>query len=135
VLEGLAMRLACEHFTQEDYAALEEIIAQMDAAHARGDDDRLIALDIDFHNHLWGKANHNLLQQALEEMKAQILYFMYTTRPGDEKDYPSSHRELVNIMKAGEVEQASKTIQAHIHATAVRAVERWRKVKSQSIGH
>jgi DNA-binding GntR family transcriptional regulator len=124
VLEGLGMRLACEHFTTEDYARLEEIIAQMDAAHRRGDDERLIALDLVFHQHLWARTGHTLLQQALEEMKAQVLYFMYTTRPGDEEDYPSSHRELVEIMKIGDIELASQTIQEHIRLTASRAIQR-----------
>jgi len=132
VLEGLAMRLACNHFSAADYAALDEVIAQMDAAHARGDDDRLIALDIDFHSLLWAKTGHSLLQQALEEMKAQILYFMLITRPGDERDYPSSHRELVEIMKAGNAEKASQTIQEHIHTTAVRAVARWEQKRKNA---
>lgn len=123
-LEGLGMRLACQHFSPEDYARLEEVIAQMDAAHQRGDDDRLIALDIAFHQILWARTGHSLLQQALEEMKAQVLYFMYNTRPGDEQDYPSSHRELVEIMKSGNTERASEVIQEHIHLTAERAIQR-----------
>ena len=124
VLEGLGMRLACQHFSPEDYARLDEVIAQMDAAHRHGDDDRLIALDIEFHQQLWARSQHTLLQQSLEEMKAQVLYFMYNTRPGDEQDYPSSHRQLVDIMKSGDVDLASQTIQEHIRATAQRAMRR-----------
>ncbi len=124
VLEGLGIRLACQNFSEEDYAALEEVIAKMDAAFERGDTDRLIALDIEFHHQLWVRADHALLQQALEEMKAQVLYFMYYTRPGDEKDYPSSHRTLVNIMRSGDEAKASETIQEHIRTTAMRAIAR-----------
>ncbi|MCE5209509.1 MAG: GntR family transcriptional regulator [Chloroflexi bacterium] len=126
-LEGLGMQLACTNFRSEDYARLEEIIASMQSAHERGDDERLIALDIEFHSYLWSRFGHYLLQQTLEEMRAQVVYFMYITRPGDEHDYPSSHRQLVEIMKSGDCELASQAIQEHIRLTAKRAIERLEK--------
>ena len=123
-LEALGIQLACQNFNDEDYSHLEEIIDRMEAAHQRGDDDRLIALDIEFHTQLWSHYGHSLLQQALEDMKAQVLYFMYTTRPGDEQNYTSSHRHLMNIMKSGNCELASQTIQEHIRQTAMLAIDR-----------
>lgn len=123
-LEGLGIQLAMQHLTGEDYARLEEIILAMQNAHDRGDDDRLISLDIEFHTRLWARCGHQLLQQTMEEMKAQVIYFMYVTRPGDEKDYHSSHRRLVDIMKSGDGELANRTIQEHIRLTAMRAIQR-----------
>src|SRR5512133_3690017 len=48
-LEGLGIQLAMSHLTAEDYTRLEETINAMQSAHERGDDDRLISLDIEFH--------------------------------------------------------------------------------------
>jgi DNA-binding GntR family transcriptional regulator len=124
VLEGLAIRLACRNLSPDDFDTLQDIILQMDSAHQRDDYDKLIALDIEFHSTIWARCGHNLLRQVLDDMKAQILYFMYTTRPGDEKDYPSTHRELLEILRAGDQTRASETIQAHIHTTAERAMAR-----------
>jgi DNA-binding GntR family transcriptional regulator len=126
-LEGLGIQLACANFSTEDYVRLEEIIRSMEIAHERGDDERLIALDIEFHSQLWAHYGHALLQQTLEEMKAQVLYFMYITRPGDEQYYPTSHHQLVEIMKSRNCELASQTIQEHIRLTAMRAIERLSK--------
>ena len=123
-LEGLVMQQACEQLSPDDFASLDETITGMQAAHERGDDDRLIALDIQFHSRLWEKSGHSLLQQMLEQMKAQILYFMVLTRPGDEPDYPASHRTLLEVMKRANAEEASQTIQEHIRTTAQRAIER-----------
>ncbi|MCJ7623289.1 MAG: GntR family transcriptional regulator [Anaerolineaceae bacterium] len=127
VLEGLAIQLACPGFTPEDYDILNGIIHQMEAAKRRKDSDRLIALDIAFHRHIWSRCGHSLLWQTLEDMKARILYFMYTTRPGDEADYPITHHELVNLLKENNQSKANKTIQKHIHLSAERAITRLRE--------
>ncbi len=123
-LEGLGIQFACVNMKPGDYTHLEEIIANMEIAYQRGDEKRLIALDIEFHSQLWKNYSHSLLQQLLQEMKAQVVYFMYLTRPGDEKDYPSSHQKLVDIMKSGDYDLASQTIQEHIRMTAKRAIQR-----------
>lgn len=127
VLEGLAIQLACPSLTPEDFDILGGIIHQMEAAKRRADSDRLIALDLEFHCHIWSRCGHSLLWQTLENMKVRILYFMYTTRPGDEEDYPATHRELVNLMKNCNQSKANKTIQEHIHITAKRAIARLRE--------
>ncbi len=123
-LEGLGIQLAIGHLTPEDYTRMDEIINAMQIAHERGDDDRLIALDIEFHTLIWEHCGHRLLQQTLGEMKAQVIYFMFVTRPGDEGDYHVSHRQLVEIMKSGNADLASQTIQSHIRLTAMRAIQR-----------
>lgn len=123
-LEGLGTPLAMDNLKPEDYTRLEEIITAMQSANERGDAERLIVLDIEFHSFLWAHYGHTLLQQTLEEMKAQVMYFMYLTRPGDEGDYPDSHRHLVEILKTGNRELAGQTVQEHIRSTALRAIER-----------
>jgi DNA-binding GntR family transcriptional regulator len=123
-LEGLVVRFAAEKFTAENADYLEGVITQMERAVQRGDYDRLIQLDIQFHNYIWSCTGHRLLQEALEEMKPQVRYFMYMTRPGDEETYPQTHREVLDVLRAGDPDQAEAVIREHTLTTAERAIAR-----------
>jgi DNA-binding GntR family transcriptional regulator len=123
-LEGLVVKLSISNLTSEDLDQLELIITQMEQAVSRGDDDRLIQLDISFHSQIWSCAGHRLLQETLEDMKPQVRYFMYVTRPGDEESYPDTHREVIKVLRQGDAEQAEATIREHILTTAERAIAR-----------
>jgi DNA-binding GntR family transcriptional regulator len=123
-LDEMAIRLASEHMQPADYDFLKSVIMQMEAAYLRKDYDALIDLDIQFHSYIWGRANHLLLREMLEGMKAQVRFFMYLTRPGDEESYGSTHQELLEVMLEGNRDRLSQTISEHILATAERAIER-----------
>jgi DNA-binding GntR family transcriptional regulator len=126
-LEGLAITLACTRLTPADFDYLQSIILQMDGAYQRGDYDRLINLDITFHSYIWAHTGHTLLTHQLEEMKAQVRYFMYLTLPGDEKDYAASHQELLDVLREANVEKAVSAIREHTHTTAERAIHRLKR--------
>jgi DNA-binding GntR family transcriptional regulator len=123
-LEGLVMRLAIPNVTAEDLDYLEGIAVQMDLALARGDYERLIRLDIQFHSYVWSRTGHRLLQETLEELKPQVRYFMYVTRPGDEETYPETHREVIAVLREGDVAEAEAVIREHTLSTAERAIAR-----------
>lgn len=123
-LEGLAISLACTRLAPADFDYLESIILQMDGAYRRGDYPRLIDLDITFHSYIWAHTGHTLLTHQLEEMKAQVRYFMYLTLPGDEKDYAISHQQLLDVLRRADVDQAVATIREHTQSTAERAISR-----------
>lgn len=123
-LEGLVVRLAAERFGAGDADYLEGIITQMERAVERSDYNRLIQLDIQFHSYIWSCTGHRLLQEALEEMKPQVRYFMYVTRPGDEETYPQTHREVLDVLRTGDPDQAEAVIREHTLTTAERAIAR-----------
>jgi DNA-binding GntR family transcriptional regulator len=123
-LEGLVVKLAIPNLTSVDLDELEEIVGQMERAVARDDSDRLIQLDLRFHSRIWSCAGHRLLQDALEEMKPQVRYFMYVTRPGDEETYPGTHSEVIEVLRQGDAERAEAAIREHILTTAERAIVR-----------
>lgn len=123
-LDGMAVKLASKHMKPADYDFLKSIIMQMEAAYLRKDYDALIDLDIQFHSYIWGRTNHLLLREMLESMKAQVRFFMYLTRPGDEEAYGNTHQELLDIMQDGDHEKLNQAISEHILATAERAIER-----------
>lgn len=123
-LEGMAMSLVCERIKAADFDYLQSLIMQMEAATLRKDYDALIELDIQFHSYLWDQTGHNLLCETLSAMKAQVRFFMYLTRSGDEDTYGSTHQELLDTLRQGDPERVKQAIKEHILVTAERAIAR-----------
>lgn len=123
-LEGMVVGLACQRMKPADFDFLQSLIMQMDAAYLREDYDALIDLDIQFHSYLWDLTGHTLLCEMLSSMKAQVRFFMYLTRPGDEHTYGSTHQELLDDLRAGDLERVKATITQHTLVTADRAINR-----------
>ncbi len=123
-LEGLAISLAAQNLSPKDYDYLEGVITQMESAKNRNDYHQLILLDIQFHSYIWSHTGHTLLQEALEQLKPQVRYFMIITRPGDEESYPDTHKKLLEILKQRDPNTAMAAIQEHALLTAERAIAR-----------
>jgi DNA-binding GntR family transcriptional regulator len=123
-LESLVVELAVPRLCPEDLDLLESIAMQMDSALRRGDTERLVLLDSQFHASLWQVPGNTRLLQVLEDLSAQIRYFMHVTRPWDETDYPSQHRALISSLKSGDVDRAKNEIRQHILSTAKLAIAR-----------
>ena len=117
-LEALVVELAIPNLSPEDFDILESIAMQMESAFSHGDHERLVSLDSDFHHTLWRIPGNSRLLQTLEDLKAQIRYFMHITRPGDELDYPSQHRELIAVLRSGDIGRGRRRMREHILATA-----------------
>jgi DNA-binding GntR family transcriptional regulator len=122
VMEGLAISLAIKNINQEDFFHLETLIESMDRLVERKDYDKLILLDIQFHNFIWSRSGHALLQETLEQMTPQIRYFMMITKLGDEESYPTTHRQLLDVLKQGDADKAKEIVQEHILETAAHLI-------------
>lgn len=131
-LETLVVELAIPRLSPEDLDLLESIAMQMDNAFGRGDHERLVLLDAQFHGSLWRIPGNSRLRQALEDLSPQIRYFMYITRPGEELDYPSQHRRLISVLRSGDVEGAKGRMREHILYTATRVIA---KLDESQIGN
>jgi DNA-binding GntR family transcriptional regulator len=123
-LEGLAVSLAAENLSPKDFDHLEGLILQMEAAVKRQDYERLMSLDLLFHSHIWSRTGHELLEEALAQMRPQIRHFMAITRPGDEEGYPATHRLLIDILRRGDAKAARAAIREHTLSTAEQAITR-----------
>ena len=123
-LETLAVEIAIPRVTAEDLDYMDSIVMQMQGALARGDTKRLVELDFSLHSSLWRIAGNSRLQQALEDLRVQVNFFISVTHPGDDVDYPESHQALVSALRAGDVEKAREVIQSHIMSTVDRAIAR-----------
>jgi DNA-binding GntR family transcriptional regulator len=129
-LESLAFSLAPQNLSQEDYDHLEEIIRQMgemDADPASGDYKRMALFDFQFHTYIWSRTGHDLLEQALENIKPQAHFYMYLTRQSGKQDYAKDHRILIELLKQGDRSQVNEIMLNHIIASSEKAIAWWER--------
>jgi DNA-binding GntR family transcriptional regulator len=123
-LEALAIELVIHRITPDDFDLLESLVMQMEGAFSRGEYTRYVELDLRFHSALWRVAGNSRLQQVLEDLKIQVSHFMSITQPGDEQEYPATHRDLISALKSGDSDSAQSVMRAHILSTADRVMAR-----------
>jgi DNA-binding GntR family transcriptional regulator len=127
-LESLAFSLAPQNLSQEDFDHLEGIIRQMeemDADPASGDYKRMARFDFQFHTYIWSRTGHDLLEQALENIRPQAHFYMYLTRQAGQTDYAEKHRILIEFLKQGDRSQANEIMLDHILPSVEKAIAWW----------
>ena len=128
-LESLALSLAPQNLTQEDFDHLEGItrqMAEMDANPDGADYKRMALFDFLFHTYIWSRIGHGLLEQALENIKPQAHYYMYLTRQAGQTDYAEQHRKLIEFLKQGDRSTANEIMLNHIFPSAEKAIAGWK---------
>lgn len=127
-LESLALSLAPQNLSQEDFDHLEEIARQMeemDADPDSGDYKRMAQYDFQFHTYIWSRIGHDLLEQALENLKPQAHYYMYLTRQAGQTDYAEKHRILIDFLKQGDRSKVNEIMLDHILTSAEKTIAWW----------
>jgi DNA-binding GntR family transcriptional regulator len=130
-LESLAFSLAMQNLSQEDFDHLEEIrqqMGEMDADPTSGDYKQMALFDFQFHTYIWSRTGHDLLEQALENIKPQAHYYMYLTRQAHGPlDYAERHRILIEFLKQGDRSQVNEIMLDHILPSAEKAIAWWER--------
>jgi DNA-binding GntR family transcriptional regulator len=129
-LESLAFNLAPENLTQDDYQYLEGIIQQMgemDADSASVDYKRMAQYDFQFHSFVWSRTGHELLEQALENIKPQAHFYMFLTRQAGQTDYAEKHRILIDFLKQGDRSKVNEIMLDHILSSSERSISWWER--------
>ena len=129
-LESLAFSLAPQNLSQEDFDHLEEIIRQMgemDADPASVDYKRMAMFDFQFHTYIWSRTDHDLLEQALENIKPQAHFYMFLTRQAGQTDYAERHRILIEFLKQGDRSKVNEIMLDHIIASSEKAIAWWER--------
>ena len=134
-LESLAFSLAPQNLSQEDFDHLEGITRQMgemDADPASGDYKRMALFDFQFHTYIWSRTGHDLLEQALENIKPQAHYYMYLTRQAGQLDYAEKHRILIEFLKQGDRSKVNEIMLDHILPSAEKAIAWWERRQGET---
>ncbi len=127
-LESLAFSLALQNLSQEDFDHLEGITRQMgemDADPASIDYKRMALFDFQFHTYIWSRTGHDLLEQALENIKPQAHFYMFLTRQSGQTDYAEKHRILIDFLKGGDRSKVNEIMLDHILPSAEKTIAWW----------
>jgi DNA-binding GntR family transcriptional regulator len=116
-LEKLAIAGACRSATEEDLAAIQDVVERMRAASASGTDQALGRLDIEFHDAVYRAAHHERLYAAWTTIRSQAALALLRRRVVN-ADYPGlvvdEHAALAVMIADRNPGDAEVQIVAHI---------------------
>ncbi len=124
-LEALAAGLAAERITEEELEELERILVMKAESIKNKDFARLIAIDIQFHDHLYKASRNDKLVQIISNLQEQIYRFRSTSlaSPGRMKESLEEHRKIVEAVSERNIFQAQMLAQEHIENAENRLFE------------
>ncbi|WP_424811633.1 GntR family transcriptional regulator [Roseococcus sp. YIM B11640] len=112
ILEGAAARLAAQHASEVELAAMEELVAREPAC--LGDAARLVEVNQSLHGLLYLAAHNRYLLRSLEQLSAAMsLLPSLLTRGGRAEEAHAEHRELLAALRARDGEAAEAVAQRH----------------------
>jgi DNA-binding GntR family transcriptional regulator len=115
VLESHVARLAAERATDEDRAALEGLLDELD----RPDEleaHQLMALDERIHRQVYRSAHNVFLEATLEEyyVLALRIWYLALDRARALEQAVLGHRELLEAIRDGDADRAETTMRRHV---------------------
>jgi DNA-binding GntR family transcriptional regulator len=129
-LERLAMKQAVEHATEEDFAAMEDVLESFRAAFANGPTELAIAdLDVRFHDLIYRAAHHQRLYDCWANLRAQIYIFLLSrnvANPDFRVITVESHQELLDVLRERDEARAVQEIEAHLLGAYERVIDSYR---------
>jgi DNA-binding GntR family transcriptional regulator len=122
-LEGLAARLAASYGTDFDFAMLEELTREFEAA-IGGDLTKIIQLNHEFHDFVWKMARNSYLKRQLSLVRALIERRDSTTLTTQERqrEVCSEHRAILTALVARDPEGANDAALLHFRQASARRV-------------
>ena len=116
-LEQLAMEEATRSATPQDLASLDVVVEQMRSARARGADETLVRLDVEFHDTVYRAAHHDRLYAAWTTIRSQVSLALLRRRVVN-MDYSDlvveEHAALAATLASRNAAEAKAQIAAHI---------------------
>lgn len=115
IIEGFAVRQSMPLLTDSDYSYLEDIVSEMDSAVKQNDTLKILELDMSFHGFFYNRCNNDAILELWDHMKTKVMRFMaIANRKHSTKNLVEGHLALINILKAGNVEEAEKRFIMHM---------------------
>jgi DNA-binding GntR family transcriptional regulator len=112
VLEGLSARLATPRLTAEDLVRLDSLIAIMTEHLRRGEIDKLMQADTEYHSLLYERTNNPRLQRMVRDLRGQLERFEYIFFSSKDVARTSlkRHKHLIRVLKKRDPEAAEKAL-------------------------
>lgn len=113
-IECATVRLACERAADADLEALSEFLEESMAESPDASVDRLIELDIRFHDTIAELAGNKVLRQILSNLNDRIHLIRWIAMEGRRERTQSQHREILDHIQAREIDPAIAAMREHI---------------------
>lgn len=128
-VEALAAGLAAERITAEELEELERILVKKAEIIEANDLDRLVEIDILFHECLYQASRNAKLVQIINNLSEQIHRFRSTSlaSPGRMKEALEEHRKIVEAISERNITLAQTLAQEHIENAENSILEAIRK--------
>jgi len=128
-VEALAAGLAAERITAEELEELERILVKKAEIIEANDLDRLVEIDILFHECLYQGSRNAKLVQIINNLSEQIHRFRSTSlaSPGRMKEALEEHRKIVEAISERNITLAQTLAQEHIENAENSILEAIRK--------
>jgi DNA-binding GntR family transcriptional regulator len=135
-LERLAIQRAARYATDQDFAAMEAVLAAFDVALSRGPSEKEVAeLDVRFHDLIYQAARHQRLYDCWANLKSQIYIFLLSRNVAD-PDFRDitvkSHAALLEAIRARDEARATTEIEGHLRGAYDRVVRGYSTAESDS---
>jgi DNA-binding GntR family transcriptional regulator len=125
-LERLAVERAAQHATDDDFAAMADVVKRMHRAVDDVDLHAVVSLDVRFHDHIYAAAHHSRLYLSWSTLRPQIETFLHS-RSIDTSDYLAKvvpeHAALLEAFRSRSKAEAMRLIDSHIRASFERLSE------------
>lgn len=115
-LEGLASGLAALRITDEEIEELEMTAVHFNQAIEEEDFDKIVQLDIDFHDRIFKAARNEKLLQINNSLREQVQRFriMYINKSNKSKDLSKEHYAIAEAISRRDIDLAEKLAKTHI---------------------
>lgn len=121
---GAAASLACKHLSEDEFARLEEIVSQGEAAEAAGDFVRVADLDYAFHRALAQATGNRYLSRFLLHLHQVATRFNYAAwkRDGTASQSVGEHRRILETLRRRDPAAAKSVMLEHIEQARQRVL-------------
>ena len=134
-LEALAVRLAFDYITEEDFAYLENLIVKMDNIKEISE---FVVLNKKFHNRLSELSKNKTLQNFNTQLRNNVERYLrlYISKDTNIKLANSEHKELLKAFRENDKDKADIIIRKHLLHTCdsvVSFLEKYNSDKDHSV--
>lgn len=115
-LESLASGLAAERITEEELESLQRLLVQIGEYMERGDMDKIVETDMEFHDLLYQASRNTCLVGIIFNLREQLTRFRTKSMsfPGRLAATLEEHRNIVEAIAQGDVKAARKAAEIHM---------------------
>ncbi len=126
-IERLAAERACVRMGPAEFAAMDAVLAEMDAADADVKPEEVVRLDLQFHDIIYAACDHQRVQRVWTSIRSQVSFFLHTRNVAFPDfaavGYPE-HLQLRNALALADPAAARDAVDEHLSG----AYERLKKL-------